>query len=403
MFDVPENQTLSPAVDGKVVVLCGSFPPMPCGVGDSAFELASELARKGLDIEVLCDVQADGVEKGEGPFPVHNVIKNWGLTGTRRIVHEIENLKPDILHIHYPSKAYGRGVGVPFVPLFIRSRRRKFKIVLTLHEFRLAHTLRKQASFLLLNPADAVVMPCPLELEALTRRHVSVTEKYNEAIPVGPVGPSPDDYTPDEKIRLRKKIRDEWGVNDDDVVLLHYGTPTASKGLEVLFKALRILMLEGVTPTLVIAGDHRPQENDFHRLLASQPRGLGIHSQVKWLGRRPTEDLPGIFLAADVGVFPFFDGFSFRRSSLVSVLRWDIPIITTKPAGYLPEIEDQEKVRFVNRNDQKSLATGLITLIANPRALEIAREAPNPLMDYFRWPSIAEKYIDVYRDVLDMT
>ena len=242
-------------------------------------------------------------------------------------------------------------------------------------------------------------MPCPLELQALVRAHRSVEEKINAAIPVGPVGPNPDDYTPTKRAALRQQVREKWGVGDDDVVLLHYGTPTPSKGLEVLFKALRILSLERETPLLVIAGDFRPHEDDFHKLLAGQPKGLGVSDQVRWLGRRPMEELPGIFLAADIGVFPFLDGFSYRRSSLTGVLNWDLPIVTTEPDGDLGDIREQDKVRFAARNDPKALATALLPLIANPKALEFARNAPNTLMESFRWDRIADEYIDIYREV----
>jgi glycosyltransferase involved in cell wall biosynthesis len=396
-----DEETPKPAINpsdlGKVVVLCGSFPPMPCGVGDSAYELARELASMGVDIEAVCDVAADS----DGPFPVHAEVEHWGFWRMKKLVRTIESLEPDILHIHYPSKAYGSGLGVPYLPMVLRSRRWKFKIVATLHEFRLSHRLRRLASFTLIDPCNAVVMPCPLELEALIQRHVSTEEKIHEAIPVGPVGPSPDDYTDEQKLSLRQKYRSDWGVTDDQPVLLHWGTPSKSKGIEVLFKALRLLKLEGETPLVVIAGDYNPGENDFHKILTGQPRGLGVFEQVKWLGRRSYDELAGIFLGADIGVFPFLDGFSFRRSSLVGVLRWGLPIITTKPNGIIDGLDMQDKVKFIARNDPKALATALINMMVNPRALQVARDAPNPMMAQFQWRSIAERWLDIYSRVLE--
>jgi glycosyltransferase involved in cell wall biosynthesis len=244
------------------------------------------------------------------------------------------------------------------------------------------------------------VMPCPLELEALIQRHRSVEEKIIAAIPVGPVGPSPDDFTETKRKAMRIRTREELGIGEDEVVLLHYGTPTPYKGHEVLFKALHILKEDGETPLLLIAGDFRPDEVDLHRTLRGQAGGLGIRDQVRWLGRLPMDELIGIFVASDIAVFPFLDGFSFRRSSLVSVLNWNLPIITTEPDGDLPEVEDQEKVKFIARNDPKALATALLPLVTNPRALELARNASNRLMEYFRWTKIASQYIDIYRQVI---
>lgn len=392
---------------GKIVVLSGSFPPMPCGVGDSAWELARELTEMGLDIEGVTDAHAlpcnrddDDFGHDTCPFPIHNVIPHWGLTAIKKIVRRIEKLDLKILHIHYPTKAYGRGLAVPFLPMLLHARRRKIKIIVTLHEFKLSHHLRRQASFMVFESADAIVMPCPLELEALMRRHKSIEEKIHDAIPVGPVGPSPDPIPDEMKLQLRQTVRDSWGVSDDDVILLHYGTSTKSKGLEILFKALKWLKDEGETPRLMIAGDFNPKEDEFHELLEKQTIGLGINKQVTWLGRRPIAELPGIFLASDIGVFPFLDGWSFRRSSMTGVLAWDVPIITTLPDGNIPEIQDQDKVRFVEASNPKALATALISLLANPKALQVFKNAKNPLMEHFRWRNIANKYIKVYREVL---
>lgn len=389
---------------GHVVMLSGSAPPMLCGVGDSAYQLAHALYDKNIDIEILADAGADPVDSTDSessPVPVNAEIEKWGFLSIRNIIRKIESLSPDILHIHYPSKAYGRGIGVPFLPGAIRARRRRFKIVLTLHEFRLSHRLRRLASFILLDACDAVVMPCPLELDALIQRHRSVEEKIHAAIPVGPVGPSPDDFTETKRRAMRILARERLEIPDDRIALLHYGTPTPSKGHEVLFKALKILKKEGETPLLLIAGDFRPDRIDFHKLLMGQPGGLGVWNQVKWLGRLPMQELIETFLAADIGVFPFLDGFSFRRSSLISVLNWDLPIVTTEPDGDLPQIKDQDKVKFVARNDPRALATALLPLITNPRALEFARDAPNKLMGHFRWPRIAGQYLDIYRQVME--
>jgi len=385
---------------GKVLMVTGSFPPLPCGVGDSAHALAVTLSKHGVDLEILADSGADALEAGKAPFPVHAVIDNWSLWHIKKLVGEVEKISPSILHIHYPSKAYGHGLALPFLPMVLRARRRHMKILVTLHEFRLAHPARKLASFILIEPADAVTMPCLLELNELKRRHVSIEEKIIRAIPIGPVGPDPKNFGPEERAKLRNRFRAEWGVDDDEVVLIHFGTPTFSKGLEVLFKALRLLKLEGLTPLLVVVGDHNPEKNDFHKLLSAQTGGLGIKDRVKWLGRVSTEDFPGVISASDIGVFPFVDGFSFRRSSLIGILVWDLPIITTEPMGQLDDLYGQEKIRFCPRNDPKALATSLISLVANPKALAAAKTAPNTLKELFNWDSIAENYIDIYRKLM---
>ncbi|HEX9745008.1 MAG TPA: glycosyltransferase family 4 protein [bacterium] len=391
----------SPPVDiGKVVMIPGSFPPLPCGVGDSAWELCRELHRSGINIEVIAD---SGADEAPSDFQIHARIEQWGLRYIGKILKLLDELEPSILHIHYPAKAYGKGLGLPFLPMLLRTRRKRYKIVVTLHEFKISHALRRTASFILIDPADAVVLPCPTELNALIRKHATITEKITATIPSGSVGPSKDDFSEEELNGYRKSAREKWGAGEDDVVLLHYGTPTLSKGIEILYKAIRFLKLEGETPKLVIAGDHRPAEVEFHRKIAAQARGLGVNEQVIFAGRVSDKVIPEIFMGADVGVFPFLDGFSFRRSSLAAALMWDLPIVTTEPDTEIVELYDQEKIKFVERNDPRALATGLIDLVTNRKKLQLIKEAENPLKELYRWKRIGEKYTEVYRKVLEKT
>lgn len=383
----------------RVLMISGSFPPLQCGVGDSANALAVALAQKGIEINVLTDSAASPSLNDTDRLKIYPEIKEWGIRGTGKLTKRIESFEPDIVHIHYPSKAYGKGLGIVFTPALLRTRKRKYSIVLTLHEFRISHRARRLADFILADPCDAVVMPCYLELAAFLQRYPSMNEKITQAIPVGPVGFSPDDLTQIEREELRNSTRHKMGIGEDDILLLHYGTPSKSKGIEIIFKALRILKMEGIHPHLYIAGAFQPSIDEFHRTLAGQAEGLGIGSQVHWTGYLSSEYLSGLFAAADVGVFPFTDGFSFRRSSLITLLMWDVPIITTEPDNELPLIREQEKVKFVSRQDPKSLATALITLIGNKKALENAKSAPNPLKEMFRWDSIAERYIDLYNRI----
>ena len=62
--------------------------------------------------------------------------------------------------------------------------------------------------------------------------------------------------------------------------------------------------------------------------------------------------------------------------------------------------ESSFKVRFVEPDSPKALATSLLSLLANPKALEVFKATKNPLMEHFKWKNIANKYVKVYRDVL---
>jgi glycosyltransferase involved in cell wall biosynthesis len=112
-------------------------------------------------------------------------------------------------------------------------------------------------------------------------------------------------------------------------VLFHFGT----YNLEViapLRQALPGLLRGHDQRTLLLLG--RGSERFREQVTLQHP---DLAAQVVATGTLPAKDVVEAMAACDAGVYPFPDGVSGRRSSLMAALRLGVPVLTTD--GHLTE------------------------------------------------------------------
>jgi UDP-glucose:(heptosyl)LPS alpha-1,3-glucosyltransferase len=114
--------------------------------------------------------------------------------------------------------------------------------------------------------------------------------------------------------RSRDEVRREWGLRENDAVLLFAGTGWDRKGLKYAVQAV-----EGIsnqTVRLLVAGTGKK-----HNYRSNKVRFLG-----------PVADMPSLFLAADIFVLPtVYDPFS---NACLEALSFGLPVITTATNGF---------------------------------------------------------------------
>ncbi|HVE93853.1 MAG TPA: glycosyltransferase family 4 protein [Acidimicrobiales bacterium] len=107
-----------------------------------------------------------------------------------------------------------------------------------------------------------------------------------------PPGVDPARFTvpsPDERIRARAR----WGMQHDDEVVLHVSRLVPRKGADVLIKAAAAVGRRRPNLLVMVAGSGR-DERRLRRLAAK------LDSPVRFLGRIPELDKPGLYGASDV-------------------------------------------------------------------------------------------------------
>ncbi|MCS6862942.1 MAG: glycosyltransferase family 4 protein [Abditibacteriales bacterium] len=349
----------------KVAMVTGAYPPVPCGIGDYTQRLCNALREQNVDVTVwTLNAARRGAE--------------WTWGAVKRIAAEIAAAQPDLVHMQYPGKGYGHRLAPTFLPHVWRRKGNGAPLVVTLHEFRIAHPLRKCAALNLIRAADALIVPAWCEQQSLMRfwkKSPIAVIPPSANIPVQPVTPE-----------RRRERRTAWNVKDDDVLLCHFGFVQRNKGFTRLLNAFEEAHRKVPHLKLLLIGDY-----------VSSPQASLIS-----VGYLPAADVSESLSAADVGVLPYSDGVSARRTTFWTALQHGLPVITTRD-GSEPEtmgLRHAENVYLVAANGSPTeLRDAILTVADSPALRQKLSANGRALGSTHTWDNIARRTLEVYERV----
>ena len=158
----------------------------------------------------------------------------------------------------------------------------------------------------------------------------------------------PAAYAPDP--HARDRLRDQWGIDDDQVLIAIVAKLRYEKGLDVLLEAMELVARRGQAVRLVVAGDG-PQRRSAERFLAARDGGR----LTRMLGFR--RDVAAVLSAADALVVPSrWEGFGLAAAEAMAA---GLPVIATRVGG-LPElVADERTGLLVPPEDPAALAQAI--------------------------------------------
>jgi len=105
-------------------------------------------------------------------------------------------------------------------------------------------------------------------------------------------------------------------------------------------------------------------------------------------------------LAADVAVMPYRDGVSFRRTTLIAVLRHGLPVISTLPAVNLPPIVTGQNMLLAPPGDVPALVGEIIRVANDAELRQRLSQGAEALGRRFEWGEVAAQTAGLYRQIL---
>lgn len=375
-------------------MVTGSAGDEQCGVGDYAYELAQHLA---LDAEVHL-FYAAGHGPSRPPFSrlttlhLHD-LKGFSLLALRGLASELSGGGYDIVHLQYPSKGYGSSLGPAFLPQQLAGMNSRSRIVLTLHEWFTSHPLRKLVMDQMLPTADAVIVSNEREMAALAGR---VHGRTAMTMPIGNV------------LRSQAELEAVWLATEGRPLpqlpppsgpagrlpysIFHYGLPARGKGFSRLLEALKLTRDAGQPAMLYLGGKFRPGEPLTEELL-NRITELGLAEAVVRLSHISYEELEATVQRYMVGVFPFDEGFSSKRSSIASISHCDLPLVVGGRSA------EEHPYYAPSENTAAALSVLLVELLSGRLAQEWTEQVnrQRAYAERFSFSAIAQAHIQLYR------
>jgi len=156
---------------------------------------------------------------------------------------------------------------------------------------------------------------------------------------------------------LRNSCRQEFGIGDNELLLLQVGSGFSNKGVDRSLAALVSLPQDLLMTThLIIIGRDEPGSYQ------AQAEGLGMGKRVTFLKSR--NDIPRFLQAADLLLHP-----SYKESAGMVILEAivaGLPVLTTKSCGYAFHVQDADAGLVIEDPfTQETMNTALLGMLQN--------------------------------------
>ena len=335
------------AVINRVLLVTGSAPPDACGVGDYTQSLAAALEKAGLQVSLFCH-------------------RDWSMFGTSWAIRKLLAAKDSLVHIQYPTMGYGHSLGPQFCALVKPS-------VVTIHEFSLAHPLRKLSLLPFTMRSLCLMTPSEFERRLLLRKMPWIGHRIR-VIPIGSNILPPQ--TPSEN-------RQES--------ITYFGLIMPRKGLEDFIELSRLVREKGLNWDLLVVGRIAPGQAVYAKSLFERSHTL----RIRWILDQSAEDVSTLLSRAGIGYLPFPDGASERRGSLKAALAAGLPCITTRTEQTPQELSDA--VMFA-ATPAKALESALRLMTNGTERQRLSRVAFE-YSQQFTWEKIAESHLQIYQEL----
>jgi len=248
-----------------------------------------------------------------------------------------------------------------------------------------------------LNPTNRVVLQLEKKaVETGSKVIIAVSEgvkreilKYynvrEDKIVVIPNGVDLEEFKPDKK--KRRKIREMYGIEDNEIVIMFSGHEFERKGLRYIIEALPMIKDRDIIKLLVV-GRGNPE---IYARLAEE---LNVRENVIFAGFVP--DITEYYAASDIFVFPTaYEAFSLATLEAVAS---GLPILATKVNGTEELIEDGYNGFFIKR-DPSDIAEKINLLVEDDDLRKQMSKNARKTAERYSWDRVAKRYIEVYEEV----
>lgn len=391
----------------RVLHVLHTSMPHVCGYSIRSDQILTLQKKMGIDVAVVTSAQQPAPSSDEVidrivyfrthckwlmRSPVREVQLMWKLG--RRVTSVINQFKPDIVHAHSPVlvglPAYraAKARGLPFVyevrDLWENASVDRGKFAAGSVAYRAARAMETW----LLNRASSVVTIGDAlrdELQGRTRREVVVTPNGTDPEAFRPINPEP-------------AWQKEWNPGSKQVIA-YIGSFQPYEGLDVLIKALPLIIARLSNAHLLIAGDG-PERRGLEMLA----KEVGAQDHVTFTGRIPHQRVKEIYAIADLLVYPRIDTLTTRLTTPLKpleALSMEKAVLASNLPAIRELVADQISGMLFEPGNPVDLANKAVALLGNREfRIQLGREGRSRVLQDRVWSASVARYAEIYGKAL---
>ncbi len=422
-------QSLSELVEMKIAVLVYEYPPkIVGGLGTYAAEITRKFVLLGHDVTVFT------MNDAEGSLPTRELWR--GIEIHRPMDIDVSDSLPDV--IAEDVRKWGRGIrffskilvynylsAAKMINELVRKDEFKFDLVVA-HDWLsvmagiaikreldlpLAFHMHSNESGRTLGNGSQVIRN--IENRGGQTADLVVTVSYamqDELVRLGfPAqnvqvcynGVDPQKYSLERvDSEVIRKVRERYGLEDDDLMALFIGRLVWVKGVDKLVRAMPHVLEKVPNVKLVVLG--LGEMGEYLQRLADS---LNLNDAVKFRFEFvPEEERIAHYAACDVAIFPsLYEPFGIVALEAMSMEK-PVVVGATGISGMrevvIPSGPDQCGFH-INPNDPADIAWGIVNAVQDPtKRAQFGENGRKRVLAKFSWGSAAERTVQVYKALL---
>ena len=381
----------------KILLASDGYKYQTSGVANVVIALAEEYRRKGHDVRVLAmsDTrhsfqEGDDCFFGSLPALVYPDIR-FSYVLTNRILRELREWKPDIVHLHTEGSAarlarsVARAAGHPPVVMTAHTDYAQFafgKACDSRPVQKIAHVVGRIAY------RDAKVVTAPSD-KALSFHHLNAVRDRMVVIPNGiRLEQYQKQATPEERTQLYQTL----GLKENGKTLVAVSRISREKNLAEILSFFPAVLERVPEAQLLIVGEGPAREK-----LMEDTKEMGLTDCVRFTGRIPPEEVYRYYNLGDV--FVSASTFEVHSLTYLEAMARGLPLVCRDDPCLHGVLETGDNgFAYQTKEEYLDAVTSLLTdgdlrRRMSARALEKSAE--------FSVERCAERMIELYRDVLD--
>jgi glycosyltransferase involved in cell wall biosynthesis len=187
-------------------------------------------------------------------------------------------------------------------------------------------------------------------------------------------------------------IKKKYAINYP--FIFYVGGLAAYKNIVRLIEAYGKLKKLGVTHKLLLAGVKRYKYNEIFETIEK----LNLQNDVIFTGYVPDKDLPGLYNAADLFVYPsLYEGFGIPP---LEAMQCGTPVIASNTSS-IPEVVGDAGI-MINPYDVDEFANKMYEVLTNEDLKKEMSKKGLERAKLFSWKKCAEEHLKVYEEVYNM-
>jgi glycosyltransferase involved in cell wall biosynthesis len=198
---------------------------------------------------------------------------------------------------------------------------------------------------------------------------------------------------------VKRSIREEYNIPNNSILLVLVALLRPRKGVEVIIKAMKLILKRLPMVYLFIVGnDDLSEKPDYGNRLQRLTYQLGIKSNIIFTGFR--DDVPNILRQCNLMVLPSLFGEGLPMV-ILEAMYLGVPVVASKVEGIPEVIEDEVNGFLVEPGAPEQLAKKIIKAIKSPDLLrQIKKEARRKIIDEMDGHAQSKKIEKVYREII---